>query len=103
MNVQSITSFKDLHAWKHAHAVVLEIYKCTKSFPKDERFGLTDQMRRVVVSITSNIAEEFGRLTKKDKSHFYAIAKGSLFELQSQLQIAHDLQYLEKEFFDKII
>jgi len=102
MSIETIKTFKDLNAWKHAHEVVLETYRITKNFPNDEQFGLTNQMRRASVSVTSNIAEGFGRLTKKDKAHFYSIAKGSLFELQSQLQIAYDLQYLDKQFFEKI-
>ncbi len=102
MREHKITSFKDLDAWKQARAIVLNVYKITKEFPRDEQFGLTNQMRRASVSITSNIAEGFGRLTKKDKAHFYSIAKGSLFELQSQLQISYDLQYLDQEFFEKI-
>lgn len=92
-----IRTFKDLDAWKCGHEVVLQIYKITKEFPRDEQFGLTNQMRRAAVSVTSNIAEGFGRHTAKDKTQFYAIAKGSVLELQSQLQIAQDLSYVSTE------
>jgi four helix bundle protein len=92
-----IRTFKDLDAWKHGHEAVLLVYKITKNFPHDEQFGLTTQMRRAAVSVTSNIAEGFGRHTAKDKTQFYAIAKGSVLELQSQLQVAKDLSYITTE------
>ena len=92
-----IRSFEDLRAWQEAHALVISIYKKTKDFPKEEVFGLTSQMRRAAVSIASNIAEGFSRKTPKDKSQFYAIGKGSLTELQSQLYVARDVGYLSGE------
>jgi four helix bundle protein len=95
-------NFKDLIAWQKSHAVVLKIYIISRSFPKDEQFGLTPQIRRASVSITSNIAEGFGRNSSKEKSHFYGIAKGSLFEVQNQLLIAKDLEYLSVKEFDII-
>ena len=91
-----IINFTDLKAWKEAHALSLEIYKATKFFPKDELFGLTSQMRRSSVSITSNIAEGFSRQSYKEKCSFYYIALGSVTELQSQLLIAKDIKYLKK-------
>ena len=94
---QKITSFKNLLTWKIAHDLVLEIYSLTNDFPKEERYSLTDQIRRAAVSVTSNIAEGFGRYTFNDKRHFLIIAKGSLFELQSQLILATDLRYLDSE------
>ncbi len=94
-----IDNFTKLVAWQKCHVVVLEVYKLTKSFPTEEKFGLIDQLRRASVSITSNIAEGFGRKSAKDKSHFYSMSKGSLFETQNQLIIAKDLNYInEKEF-----
>ncbi len=89
-----IQTFKDLTAWQQAHNLVLFIYKITDSFPKTELFALNTQMRRAAISITSNIAEGFGRSTSKDKRHFYTISKGSLLELDSQIAIANDLQYI---------
>lgn len=85
--------FTELDAWKNAHQLVLFTYQTTARFPNEERFGLTSQMRRAAVSITSNIAEGFGRHTEKDKIYFYAIAKSSLAELENQFLIALDLAY----------
>ncbi len=99
MESQKITTFKDLHAWQQGHVLVLMIYKITQKFPKEEQFGLTNQLRRAVVSFTSNIAEGFSRSSYKEKSQFYSMALGSLTEVQSQLIIAKDIHYItEKEF-----
>lgn len=101
MEKQSIKHFKDLNSWKEAHKLVLSIYKISKIFPEEERFGLVSQIRRASVSVTSNIAEGFGRNTQKDKLSFYTMAKSSLFEIESQLLIAKDLGYIkEKDFFE---
>lgn len=96
---KKIHAFTDLIAWRKAHSLVLMIYKATDEFPKSEIFGLTNQVRRAAVSITSNIAEGFSRATNRDKSQFYAMALGSLTELQSQLLIAKDVGYLSEEDF----
>jgi len=100
--VNKIKNFTDLNAYKEAHKLVLIIYKFTNKFPKEERYGLINQMRRAAVSITSNIAEGFSRNTIKDKCQFYTLAQGSLTELQSQLLISRDLSYLTKEDFNQI-
>ncbi|MCX6762057.1 MAG: four helix bundle protein [Candidatus Moranbacteria bacterium] len=97
-----IRSFTDLVAWQEGHKFVLIVYKVTEKFPSKEIFGLTNQMRRAAVSITSNIAEGFSRNTSKDKYQFYCMAHGSLTELQNQLIIARDTKYLKKEEFDKL-
>ncbi len=97
MRDTKIREFSDLDAWKKAHEVVLFIYRITKTFPRDELFGLTNQMRRAAISAESNIAEGFGRNTAKDKQHFFAISKGSLLELQSQSITARDLEYLPRD------
>jgi len=97
-----IKSFTDLDAWKQGHNLVLMIYKETKSFPKDELFGLISQLRRCAVSITSNIAEGFSRQTFKDKSHFYSMALGSVTELQNQILIAKDVNYIDQKKFQEI-
>ena len=97
-----IKAFTDLDAWKEGHKLVLIIYELTKQFPKEELFSLTNQIRRAVVSITSNIAEGFSRQTYKDKTNFYCIALGSLTEVQNQLLIARDLNYLSSEDFIKV-
>lgn len=100
---QKIRAFTDLDAWKEAHQLVLMIYQETKNFPKDELFGLTSQMRRAGVSITSNIAEGFSRNSYLEKSHFYSISQGSNTELQNQLILARDVGYINTENFQKII
>lgn len=98
---QKIKSFTDLVAWQEGHELILLIYDVTKSFPKEEMFGLTNQIRRASVSITSNIAEGFNRQSAKDKAHFYVMAHGSVAEVQSQLMICRDVSYLSKEKFSK--
>ena len=97
-----IQKFTDLYTWQSGHQLVLQIYEDTNSFPKAEMFGLTNQMRRAAVSITSNIAEGFGRSSEKEKIQFYAIARGSLTELQDQLIIAKDIRYLSDMAFDNL-
>lgn len=93
-NGGKIISFKDLDAWKEGYLLVLKIYEITKDFPKEELFALTNQMRRCVVSITSNIAEGFSRQSYKEKVQFYSMALGSTTELQNQLEISKDLLYI---------
>jgi len=97
-----IKSFTDLVAWQEGHKLVIIIYKITNKFPKTETYGLTNQIRRAAVSITSNISEGFSRKGKKEKIQFYYLAKGSLTEVQSQLLIARDVNYLEKNKFNQI-
>ena len=99
---EKITSFTDLKVWQQAHRLVLAIYKITKVFPRDEQFGLTNQMRRAVVSISSNIAEGFSKRTAIDKNKFYNIAQGSLTELQNQLLISKDVGYLDVRTFQEL-
>lgn len=97
-----ITTFTDLVAWKESHSLVLTIYKLTSTFPQVERFVLSSQMRRCVISITSNIAEGFSRRTKKGKSQLYYMALGSTTELQNQLIITRDLHYIDEAQFNSI-
>ena len=99
---KKIKSFVDLKTWQEGHKLVLVIYKIVKNFPQKEIYGLSDQMRRCSVSITSNIAEGFSRKTKKEKSQFYYIALGSITELENQLIISRDLKYINQEEFDRL-
>jgi four helix bundle protein len=99
---KKITSFTQLTAWQKGHELVLGVYKVTKNFPSSEQFGLTSQIRRAVVSVTSNIAEGFSRQTLADKSHFYSMALGSSTEVQNQLLIARDLQFLPQNDFGRL-
>lgn len=92
-----ISSFADLQVWQEGHRLVLNVYKVTKGFPKEELFALTAQLRRAAVSITSNIAEGFGRYSFLDKRHFYMMARGSLYEVENQLIVAHDIGYISAE------
>ena len=97
-----IKSFTDLNAWKEGHKLVLQVYKITSDFPQGEKFGLIDQMRRCAVSITSNISEGFSRKTKKEKNQLFYVSLGSVTELQNQLLISKDLNYISKENFADI-
>ena len=103
MGTAPIVLFTDLNAWKEGHALVLGIYAETKKFPREEIFGLVSQMRRCAVSITSNVAEGFSRQSFKEKVQFYAIALGSITELQNQLMIARDVRYLDNEQCEKTL
>jgi four helix bundle protein len=89
-----IKSFYDLEAWEKAHQLVIEIYKATKDFPKQEQFGLISQLRRAVTSITANIAEGFERYHFNDKVRFYYQARGSVGEVQNFLILAKDLGFI---------
>ena len=104
MNQESrkIKSFTQLNAWREAHSLVLIIYKVTKKFPKEEQFGLVNQLRRAVVSVTSNIAEGFSRSSYKEKSQFYSMSLGSLTEVQNQLIVARDLGYITPAEFKQL-
>lgn len=93
-DMESAKSFKDLVVWKKARELVVSIYKLTALFPREEAYGLTSQIRRFVVSVPSNIAEGIGRQYKKETIHFLHIARGSLYELETQLYIAYDLGFI---------
>lgn len=98
-----VKKFTDLRAWKENHQFVVEIYKMVKVLPQEEQFGLANQIRRAAVSVTSNIAEGFGRDSFQEKLRFYYIARGSLTEVQSQLMIAKDVGYIEGNTFEQLI
>ena len=86
--------FKDLIVWQKSMELVRAVYALSKAFPADERYALTDQLRQAVVSIPSNIAEGSGRASNADYGHFLSIARGSLYETMTQLQVAVDLGYI---------
>jgi len=98
-----MNKFKDLKVWQKAIQHVIKIYSETSSFPKEEIYGIISQIRRCSVSIPSNIAEGAGRKTKKDFSHFLDIAKGSSFELETQLIISKELNFINSENFEILI
>ena len=96
-----IREFTDLLVWQEGHKLVLSVYKI--KFPQSELFALSDQIRRAVISVTSNIAEGFGRQTIKEKVQFYYQAHGSLTEVKNQLMIARDLKYLDEINYQETI
>ena len=87
--------YKELDIWLQARELVKNVYVLTTNFPKDEQYSLTSQIRRCVVSVPSNIAEGCGRQSAKETIHFLHIARGSLFELETQLVLANDLGYID--------
>ena len=89
-------NFKDLKVWQKSRALNLEIYKLTKNYPKEEQFGLTNQIRRCSVSISSNIAEGCARESLKEYLHFLYIAKASCSELECQIILSEDIGYITK-------
>src|ERR1700746_1623978 len=89
------TNYRELVVWQRAMDLVLEVYRSTRNFPRDEIFGLTSQMRRAAVSVPSNVAEGKGRYSPKDRTHFVYQARGSLLELQTQITVAGKLSYLD--------
>lgn len=99
---KKITKFTDMVAWQEGHKLVLMIYALIKDFPLEERYCLSDQMRRAAVSITSNLAEGFSRRSSKEKTQLYKISQGSLTELQNQLLIAKAVGHIKKESFTQI-
>ncbi|MBP9812281.1 four helix bundle protein [Candidatus Gracilibacteria bacterium] len=91
------SAFRNLIAWQKSYELSLQIYKTTALFPKSEQYSLVDQMRRAVVSVSSNIAEGSGKGSNLDYSRFLKIARGSSLELESQILIAEGLGFLDKE------
>ena len=93
----STSSFRDLRVWQEAMKLTTQIYRSTTVFPKHELYGLSQQIRRAAVSVPSNIAEGKGHRSNKEFVHFLLHARGSLLEIQTQLMIAEELQYVGKE------
>ena len=97
MDEKTVRNYRGLLVWQNGIALVKGIYLATKQFPSDERFGLTNQMRRAAVSIPSNIAEGHARQHRKEFRQFLHITLGSLAELDTQLIVARDLEYISDE------
>lgn len=89
-----IKRFEDLLVWQKSHELAIKIYKITKDFPQEEKFGLVSQMRRAAVSVAANIVEGFRKRSKKDKVNFYNISQGSADELRYYVILAKDIGYL---------
>ena len=101
--MSAIQSYKDLIIWQRGIQIVVLTYKLAKSFPQEELYALTSQIKRASVSIPSNIAEGYGRNTEKSFSHFIDISRGSLFELETQLLIAKELDFIvDFELYEKV-
>ena len=96
-------TYRDLKAWQSAMHLVQDIYRLTRTFPKEETYGLTSQLRKAAVSIASNIAEGKGRSSDKELLHFLSNAKGSLFEVETQIMIAESLGYLTRSLGEDIL
>ena len=92
-----IKTYRDLIVWQKSMSLVKDIYKLSIKFPTEEQFVLTPQMRRSAISIPSNIAEGYGRNSRKDYRRFLSISRGSLFELQTQLEISQELGYINNK------
>ncbi len=101
--MESIKSYFDLDVWKKSRIFAKEVYIITKTFPKEELYGLTNQIRRCAISVASNIAEGSGRQTAKDTIQFLYISRGSLYELETQLYIAFDLGYLNMAQLENLL
>ena len=95
-------TFRELIVWQKSMSFVTEIYKITKAFPDDEKYGITSQIRRSAISTPSNIAEGYGRSGLKDYLRFLNISMASLFELQTQLEISYNLEFVTKFKFEKL-
>ena len=96
-------SFKDMPIWQNAISVAEDIFKLTENLPKKEDYGLTSQLRRAALSISSNIAEAYGRHHISDKINFYYFSRGSVTEVQSQLEYANRVGYIDKDQSDVLI
>jgi len=101
VNEKVANSYRDLVAWQRSMDLSVEIYKFTGDSPREEKFGLTSQMRRASVSIASNIAEGYGRNSRNEYRHFLGIARGSILELQTQLAIVRRLGFGKQELLEK--
>ena len=93
----AVQDYRQLEVWQQAMELVIEVYRATVAFPKEETYGLTNQLRRAAVSVPSNIAEGQGRRTTKEFLNHLSIARGSLLEVQTQLEIALHLKYLKTD------
>lgn len=97
-----MSNFRNLIVWQKAMTLVTNVYQATQHLPREESFGLTSQIRRSSISIPSNIAEGYGRNSDTELSRFLNITIGSLFELQTQLEIAYNIGYLNQELFNNL-
>ncbi len=100
--MSGVKTFRELKMWQKSIELAIIVYDVTKVFPKEEQYGITSQVRRASVSIPSNIAEGFGRRYEKDFSRFLSFSIGSLFEVQTQLEICFRLKYIDENGFHEV-
>ena len=103
MGLNRVKTFRDLVVWQKAHSLVLEIYKISKTFPSDEKFGLISQVRRSASSVATNIVEGYKKKGNKEFLHFLNIADCSLEETKYHLLLSKDLDYLDQDDFDRLL
>ena len=96
-------TYKDLMVWQKSMLLARRVYEITARFPSDEKFGMVSQMRRCIVSIPSNIAEGYGREGEREHSHFLYISLGSSNELETQMILSHDFQYVDGQDYQEIM
>jgi len=101
--MEETAGYKKLNLFQRADELVILIYKFTKSFPKEETFGLISQMRRAAVSVPANIAEGYSRNNKKERLQFYCISRGSLAEVDYYIELSFKLKYLNEEQYKELI
>lgn len=101
--MSDVKSYRDLVAWQKSFRTGLAIYELTKAFPDYERFGLSNQLRRSAVSVASNIAEGYGRQSTSDYIRFLRVARGSLYELETQILFATELRYIEQHVAESVL
>ena len=103
LNLLTVNNFRELDVWKKAVELATRIYKLTDDYPKQEMYGLTSQIRRCTVSISSNIAEGAGRRSRNEFRQFLNIAMGSCYELETQLTISKNLDYIRVNNYDELL
>lgn len=97
------SSYIELNVWKESRGLVKEIYTILQKFPREEQFGITSQLKRAAVSVPSNIAEGVGRNTTKDSLQFFYVSRGSLYELETQLYLCFDLNFISEDQLKTIL
>lgn len=102
-NERMIKSFRDMDVWQKAHECSVDLFEITTSLPRSEDYALTSQIRRSANSVSANIAEAFGRSTRKDKNYFYTISRGSAYETQNHLLYGVGVKYFDAEKADSLI
>lgn len=100
---QALRGYRDLRAWQQARGLVTEVYRITRTFPTEELYGLVSQRRRAAVSIPSNLAEGHGRNSRNEFRQFIGQARGSLSEVETQIEIARNLDYVKADVADALM